>query len=204
MSSLQVAIRKSTDLTFPVLLHKQSTLSQLLGYYFGTSARNISSGFISKEIDFAWTCFDDPAVTYKAGIDTCVQSLHRDSTPFVFNIHAYEDDNGGAKNKFIEVSLWNNKGAAIKEPSFKQLAEYKVALYDHTTGKVSAQKSLERTEQNSFLVATINQSDCNQDVDAGFKAVIDENFPVSQELKYKYSILFFDRIGNLIVPEKNS
>ncbi len=202
MPGLQTTpIRLATDLTFPVLQRKQSTLSQLLGYYFGICSRQ-QNGFMSENINSAWTAFDDPAVTYKPGIETCVESLHKDQTPFVFNIHAYEEDNAGTKNKFIQFSLWHHKNNAIRESSFEQLAGYKVALYDHTTGKISAQKSLEKTEQNSFLEAIINQSDCNQEIDAGFKAVIDENFPVDQSLTYRYSILFFDKEGNLIVPSK--
>ena len=181
--------------------NKAPTVSELLGDYLGRNARD--NGFISEEINFIWTSFDDPKATYKAGIDTCVSSVSKDSLPFVFNIHACEEDNDGAKNKVIQVSLWNRNNTAIKEPSFKQLAEYKVALYNHTTGKISAQKSFGRTEQRSSLEAIINQSDCNQEVDARLKKAINENYVVSADLQYRYSVLFFDREGNLIVPDKN-
>ena len=55
----------------------------------------------------------------------------------------------------------------------------------------------------------LTQAECSNDVEPGLQAVIEEHFQPTnslkpnEELTYKYTVLFFDKEGRLIVPEES-
>ena len=61
--------------------NKAPTVSELLGYYLGRTARD--NDFISKEINFIWTSFDDPKAISRKWI--CSLSLNREYPSIVLS-----------------------------------------------------------------------------------------------------------------------
>ena len=194
---------RGAELTSRALLKKPTT-AEILGRYFARVTRNFS--FLHKDMDLIWKGIDRT----QSHVGDDMFSDHISGTPLIFNIHvhdgAYCDE--PTKGKFLAIDFWNQK-RAFTDSTFNQLQEYKVALYDYSSGKISTQKSFERTDENRVLRIELLQTECDQDVEPELQAIIEEHFQPTnllkpnEELTYKYTLLFFDKEGRLIVPEES-